>query len=105
MFNVGQRKWMREMREKLGVTREQMAQLCKCSDRLLEIMEDHNAITQPKIAARIARKYGMDVHQYNQLVHPSRKARVLPAWREPPANSDFGWSKYYWDGKKGEQMA
>lgn len=95
MINVKPRKWMRKMREALGIEREKMAVACKCSDKLLEIMEEHGAITLPGIACRIARRYGMDVHQYNTLVHPDKKARVLPAWKEPPTDRGFTWSRYH----------
>lgn len=95
MLNVGRRKWMIALREKLGIDRERMATLCKCTPGLLELLEEHNAITQPKIASRIAHRYGMDVEQYNQLVHPEKKAKVLPAWRNPTSGRTFTWSRYY----------
>lgn len=95
MINVDARKWMKDMRQALGIPRANMARACKCSDYLLEIMEEYGAITHPDIASRIARRYGMDVHQYNQLVHPDRKARVLPAFKEPPGDRNFTWSRYY----------
>ena len=95
MINVDARKWMKEMRMKLGLSREKMAAACQCSKYLLEIMEDNGAITLPGIASRIAHRYGMDVHQYNDLVSPDRRARVLPAYKNPPGDKDFTWSKYY----------
>lgn len=95
MMNVDKRQWMIDMRNALGLSREKMARACKCSEKLLQIIEDFSAITQPKIAARIARMYGMDVHQYNLLVHPERRARVLPAWRDPPRNTGFTYTGYY----------
>lgn len=95
MINVDARDWMRDMRNALGITREKMARACKCSEYLLEIIEEQGAITLPGVASRIARCYGMDVHQYNQLVHPDRKARVLPAFKDPPGDGNFTWTRYY----------
>ena len=91
MINVDRRDWMIAMREKLEMTREGMAKLCKCSCLLLEMIEEHGAITQPNIAARIARKYGMDVKGYNSLAQEDRTARVIPKWQEPPSKLEFSW--------------
>lgn len=94
MINVTPRKWMVKMRTKLRLTREQMARACECTAYLLEMLEEHGAITHPNIAARIARRYGMDISQYNDLVHESHAARVVPAYTAKPNDIHFTWSGY-----------
>lgn len=94
MINVDRRDWLIEIRRKLGISREGMAKACKCSPYLIEIIEDGGAITHPHIAARIARRYGLPVERYNELVHPDHAARVVPKWREPPSAQEFTWSAY-----------
>ena len=89
------RKWMVDLRERMGLAMEEMAQRCECSHGLLYMVES-GSLTHHNIAARIARAYGMDVHQYNQLVADEHKARVLP--RPKPKPVDHGLSIYSYGG-------
>lgn len=79
------RKWMIEMREEKGFSLRKMSVLCDCSRTLLYIVEC-GGITHPDIASDIARAYGMNVHQYNQLVSEERRAKVIPKHRPKPAS-------------------
>ena len=85
------RDWMIKIREGMGLSLQQMARMCRCSVMLLHIVEC-GSLTQKDIAADIARAYGMDVHQYNQLVPERNRARVIP--KHKPAPVDHGMSIY-----------
>lgn len=85
------RNWMIEMREGKGLTLQEMAIRCDCSQKLLHIVECGSP-TRPDIASNIARAYGMDVHQYNMLVVERHRARVIP--KRKPAPRDHGISIY-----------
>lgn len=76
------RNWMVDLREAKRKTIEDMAIICKCSRKLLHIVEC-GSITHPKIAADIARAYGMTTDQYNMLVDERHKAKAIPVFREP----------------------
>lgn len=89
------RKWMVDLRERMGLEIEEMAKKCDCSHNLLFMVESGSP-TQCNIAARIARAYGMDVHQYNQLVTDEHKASVLPKPKPKPV--DCGLSIYSYGG-------
>lgn len=79
------RKWMVEIREKRGLSLRQMSTICDCSRTLLYIVEC-GGITHPDIASDIARAYGMNVQQYNQLVSEDHQAKVIPKHRPKPVN-------------------
>lgn len=71
-----------QKRKAKGLTVRQMAVRCECSEALLWPLEvDDNWITHPLIAARIAKEYGLNVDEYNRLVHESHRAEKLP---KPP---------------------
>ena len=86
------RTWLTEGREKLGMDRQEFGNLCGCSEMLIRWLEEGVTITHPLIAAVIVRVIGGTVAQYNELVHPDRKAKVVPkvkmpgcrdAWKKP----------------------
>lgn len=79
------RKKMTEIREAQGKSIERMAQLCKCSEELLRIVELEGAVTHPHIAARIAAAYGLDLDGYNEIVPKEHKATKLPKPQPKPA--------------------
>ena len=69
-------------REAKNMTRGQMAKRCGCSEYLIELLEEGDReITHPKIAAWIAKEYGLELDEYNRLVHESHKAKKLPKAR------------------------
>ena len=74
-------------REKKGLTVEEMAKRCHCSPRLIRGIEEEDWITHPKIAAWIAKEYGLGIRAYNELVHESRRAEKLPE-PELPVKAD-----------------
>lgn len=60
-------------------TQREMAKRVGCSLKLIEHLENGDySITHPVIAAKIAKEYGLDVSEYNQLVHESHRATRLP---------------------------
>lgn len=73
------KEFMIEKRKAKGLTVKQMAIRCECSEALLWPLEvDDNWITHPLIAAKIAKEYGLNVDEYNRLVHESHRAEKLP---------------------------
>lgn len=89
---LAERTWMIEGREKLGMDRQEFGDYCGCSEMLIGWLEEGNTITHPLIAAVIVRVIGGTVAQYNELVHPDRRARSVPrvkmpkrrdAWKKP----------------------
>lgn len=86
----GPRPWMKEIREGMGLTRKQMAKKCQCSADMLRMLEDDGEITVPGIVSRIAAGYGLTLDQYNDLVHPGRRATELPPPSPPPK-----WDPYH----------
>ena len=67
-----------------------MAEKCGCSEYLIELLEDGDSeITHPKIAAWIAKEYGLNLNEYNQLVHSSHKAKKLPEAKPLVRYNDF----------------
>lgn len=87
------RDWMIEMRENLGMSREYMAKKCECSVGLLHMVEVGSS-THPNIAGRIARAYGMDVHQYNRLIPQKWRAKVLPKYKPKPKGNGISIYSY-----------
>lgn len=59
--------WLRDQREKMGISIERMAKMCRVSVGLLRIVED-GSVTHPHIASRIAKQYRLSVSQYNAIV-------------------------------------
>ena len=76
------RKWMVDMRNAQCKDLEEMAIECDCSRQMLYIIEC-GSITHPKIAATVARAYGMTTEQYNTLVAERHRASVIPVFKEP----------------------
>lgn len=91
MKKTRQRRWMIEAREARGVDRQQMGMACGCSEELIYLLEETGTVTHPEIAADIARYLGVGVDRYNELVHKSRRAMVIPAKNQPkPENGKSG---------------
>lgn len=86
--------YMAIYRRTLGLTCQQMARMCQCSEGLLRMIEEDGEITHPNIAARIAAAYKLDVNGYNALVHEDHRADVLPEPKMPPDWSDWKHFKY-----------
>ena len=83
------RKWMIDLRRKKGMSSGIAAIKAHCSPKLLEYLEHEESITHPICAARIATVYGMNVDQYNDIVHENHRADVLP---DPaPLPTDDSW--------------
>ena len=83
------REWMIALREAKGLPLETMAKKCRCSTRLLYMVEC-GSLTHPDIASDIARAYDMTVHQFNKLVAERHRAFVIPARKaEPKCNFRF----------------
>lgn len=83
------RQWMINMRIKKGLNCMMAAKKAHCSTKLLDLLEYEDNITHPICAARIAAVYGMDVGQYNDIVHKKHKADVLPTPPPLPTSSDW----------------
>lgn len=94
------KEFMIAKREALGLTRQEMAKRCECSEGLLTLIEEgERDITHPHIASRIAKEYGLDVEEYNRIVHESHRVNKLPKPVAPPADQNvydkwrYGWGK------------
>ena len=72
------RQWMIDMRKRKLMTRQQATAKAKCSTTLLQMLEEDDEITHPDCAAWIAQAYGMNVDQYNSLIHEKHHTDVLP---------------------------
>lgn len=69
-----ERTCMIEARKRLDVDLVAMARVCRCSWRLLELLEqDTREVTVPGIAQRIADAYGLDAEQYELLLPVNRR--------------------------------
>lgn len=92
-------------REEKNLTRGEMAKRCGCSEYLIELLEEGDReITHPKIAAWIAKEYGLTVDEYNQLVHRSHKTQKLPKARPWAIYSGFdkAFQARWADGSEGD---
>lgn len=67
--------WMTGLREAQAATRAEMAQRCKCSEYLLEMLEAGEWITTPKMAKVIVKAYGMTRDQEKQITYVKPKKR------------------------------
>lgn len=77
-------------REGLGLTREQMAKKCQCTQGLLRMLEEgETEITHPHIASRIAKGYGLSLEEYNRIVHKNHRADRLPKPTAPPTEENL----------------
>ncbi len=83
------RQWMIEMRNRMHLTIEGMAHLCKCGPYLLREIEESDWITHPHIASRIADVYGMNLDRFNSLIPETRKMSYLPGPVDPPTCEDY----------------
>lgn len=83
------RKAMVAYRERIGATRHDMAKFAECPESIIYGVECLGWITQPRIAARIAHVYKLDVDGYNDLVHKDYHAEVLPERKESPSFKDW----------------
>lgn len=83
---------MRKYREKRGIPLKAMAKACECSAFLLEGIEIYGWITHPKIAARIANAYKLDLDGYNAIIPNGYAATKLP--KPQPAPRRFTWESY-----------
>ena len=83
------RDWMIELRTSKGLTCKMAAKKADCSMRLIELLEYYDHITHPRIAARIAAVYGMDVDGYNRLIHEHHHAETLPEPKPIPSDKDW----------------
>ena len=81
------RKWLKEIREKLDCGLEEMARRCETSPTLLEMIEEFDALTHPKIAARIADEYKLTVERYNELIPTCHAASKVPKREPRPVDS------------------
>lgn len=88
------RQWLIDKRKALGLSRKAMGRECKCSERLLEILELDDGITHPGIAAWVAFRYGLTVEQFNMLVSEGRQVQELPPPKEPPTLQEYYADKY-----------
>lgn len=87
------RQWLIDLREAKGVDRRKMAEKCECTYTMLLIMEEDDAITHPRIAARIAEEYGItDVEKFNSLIPRDRRVSAIPK-REPKPNDELTWEE------------
>ena len=78
------RQWMIDRRERARLSREAMAKLCQCSERLLEGVEEFGWVTHPHIASRIIYIYGGTLEQFNEIVPECRRTDTLPEPVAPP---------------------
>ena len=83
------RQWMINMRIGKGLNCMMAAKKAHCSTKLLDLLEYEDNITHPICAARIAAVYGMNVDQYNDIVHRNHRADVLPEPTPLPTRSDW----------------
>lgn len=83
------RQWMINMRIKKGLNCMMAAKKAHCSTKLLDLLEYEDNITHPICAARIAAVYGMNVDQYNDIVHRKHRVDVLPKPTPLPTSSDW----------------
>ena len=83
------RQWMINMRINKGLNCMMAAKKAHCSTKLLEYLEYDDSITHPICASRLAAVYGMNVDQYNQIVHEKHLADVLPEPAPLPTSSDW----------------
>lgn len=86
---------LKQIRESMGLTIRQMARRCDCSATLLGGVKD-GWITHPHIASRIAAEYGLDVKDFNVLVHKKHRAKELP--KPVPSPDERTWGSFI--GKK-----
>ena len=69
---TGPRLFMIRRRTRMGKSRAQMAQMCRCSAGLLRMLEeDARCVTHPKIAARIAQAYRLGRTQAEMMLPPN----------------------------------
>ena len=73
---------MIDMRKAKGLTRQRMAVLSECSEDLIYQVEKGTP-THPDIASNIARAYGMNIEQYNQIVPEKHRANAIPKYKPP----------------------
>ena len=79
------KRFRREYRRKdgeTGISRKELAKMVKlrfgkCSERLIEIIEDEKGITCPGIADAIAAATGCTLEQRNSIVHENHRAAKL----------------------------
>lgn len=63
------RQYMIDYREKNGIDLARMAQVCGCSQKLLELLEaDDGVVTHPNIAKRVARAYRLTRKRAEELL-------------------------------------
>lgn len=87
------RQWLIDLREAKGVDRRKMAEKCECTYTMLLIMEENDAVTHPRIAARIADEYGItDVEKFNELIPRYRRVKAIPK-REPKPTDEASWEE------------
>lgn len=88
------RQWLIDLREKKGFSRKAMAEKCECTSTMLYILEENDAITHPKIAARIADGYGFkDVNLFNELVPQDRRVKRIPKRETKPIDRELTWEE------------
>lgn len=94
---MNKRDFMIEKRKAQGCTLSEMAKRVDCSWMLLDALEFGDfPCTHPQIAARIAKEYGLNVDEYNQIVHESHHVRRLPKPQLKPKFNDVwreGWDE------------
>lgn len=79
------RQWMVDLRKAKEMTMREMAEKCECTKTLLLMIEEHGAITHPRIAVRIAEEYGItDVALYNSLIPTEYATTKIPARQSKP---------------------
>ena len=83
-------------RKEHGIKFEEMAARCGVSGALLDRIESNEWITHPRIAARICYEYGLDMNEYNALVHADYKAKRLPKPQPKPGMKGWhGWDAVF----------
>lgn len=71
---------MNDLRERMiayrtqrRLSRYRMAERCKCSERLIFILEEEAGVTAPNIAKRVAKEYGLTELEAEELMPINRR--------------------------------
>jgi len=80
---------MKEYRQQNKIKFEAMSKKAQISGALLGHLESGDWITHPHIASRVCAAYGLDVDDYNNLVHEEHRVTRLPQPVPPPKKSGY----------------
>jgi ribosome-binding protein aMBF1 (putative translation factor) len=79
--------WIEEARTARGLTRSELAEICRISETLVYILEEWTAaVTHPKLASRIALALGATAEQRDAIVNEIHRGKWTP-------KADSGWAK------------